>query len=411
MTPNDAQIDILLRRYAGRAEGSPATEHLDADEMNAFAEGRLPAAARSRYVSHLADCHDCRQLASQLAVTAGPAASAASVTAIETKTDSWREKLAAFFKPPTLRYAAFAVVLVAAVATVFVVVRRPRDSSLVAQNESRSTAPNSAANHSEESALKTDQNGQALTKALPSASQSAQNPGADLKKQDVSPSQVSPPKPAEGTIASTADRPITAKEAAKLPAAEPVPAFAPPPPGEAERQAQSREQQESKSVAGLASARKAEAPGDKVKATEQMRAGEFGKDRRSGPNDNSNTRNQQALNQNNVLDATTAGAGNAPAPAGRRARNEEGAAASKSAASADRDDAEKAPEPRSVGGHKFRRQGNVWVDTKYRASMAVESISRDSDTFRALSAGVRSIAEQLSGELIVVSKGKAYRIR
>ena len=71
MSFEDTQIDVLLRRHAERARSNSAIEHLDADELNAFAEGSLPVAARSRCVSHLADCDDCRRLVSQLAIGAG----------------------------------------------------------------------------------------------------------------------------------------------------------------------------------------------------------------------------------------------------------------------------------------------------------------------------------------------------
>ena len=71
MTSNDAQIDVLLRRYARKSPTNATTEHLDADELNAFAEGSLPAAARARYVSHLLDCDNCRQIVSQLTISSG----------------------------------------------------------------------------------------------------------------------------------------------------------------------------------------------------------------------------------------------------------------------------------------------------------------------------------------------------
>src|SRR5205823_7024856 len=76
MSFEDPQIDVLLRRHAERAKSNAAIEHLDADELNAFAEGSLPVAARSRFVSHLADCDDCRRLVSQLAISAGAVAKA-----------------------------------------------------------------------------------------------------------------------------------------------------------------------------------------------------------------------------------------------------------------------------------------------------------------------------------------------
>src|SRR6266850_17204 len=83
MQPEDSQIDALLKRYGREAGSGAPAEHLDADELNAFAEGAAPASARSRYVSHLAECYDCRQLATQLSIAAG-ATVIAGAGAIET---------------------------------------------------------------------------------------------------------------------------------------------------------------------------------------------------------------------------------------------------------------------------------------------------------------------------------------
>src|SRR5450759_3032863 len=89
MTSNDAQIDVLLRRYAGQSQRDAATEHLDADEFNAFAEGSLPEAARARYVSHLADCDDCRKVVSQLAISSGAVVAAEATRAADSPGYSW----------------------------------------------------------------------------------------------------------------------------------------------------------------------------------------------------------------------------------------------------------------------------------------------------------------------------------
>jgi hypothetical protein len=73
---------------------------------------------------------------------------------------------------------------------------------------------------------------------------------------------------------------------------------------------------------------------------------------------------------------------------------------------------ERAAETRSVGGRKFRRQNNSWVDQKFKpSSMSLKSVARGSDEFQALDSGLRSIAQQLGGEIIVVWKGKAYLIK
>jgi hypothetical protein len=70
-------------------------------------------------------------------------------------------------------------------------------------------------------------------------------------------------------------------------------------------------------------------------------------------------------------------------------------------------------ETRQVSGRRFRRQGNAWVDTAYEPSRATVNVARGSEQYRALVAdepGIRTIAQQLGGEVIIVWKGKAYRI-
>src|SRR5258708_10206821 len=145
MTPNDVQMDVLMRRYAKQTGSDASPDHLDADELNAFAEGALPPAARARYVSHLADCENCRQLVSQLAMSRGAVTKASPLGSTEAERASWPQRLAAFFTPRTLRYAAFSVVLIAAAGVVFLVARRPaNNSALVVKNEEGNQAAASA---------------------------------------------------------------------------------------------------------------------------------------------------------------------------------------------------------------------------------------------------------------------------
>src|SRR5215212_9161004 len=97
--PDNTEMDRLLRRQArlggGAVRGAAGVGggHMDADEMNAYAEGALPDGARSRYFAHLADCDSCRKLVTQLTLAATAAAegrerAAAAVTAAPSK--SWR---------------------------------------------------------------------------------------------------------------------------------------------------------------------------------------------------------------------------------------------------------------------------------------------------------------------------------
>ena len=71
-------------------------------------------------------------------------------------------------------------------------------------------------------------------------------------------------------------------------------------------------------------------------------------------------------------------------------------------------------EIREVAGRRFQRQGNTWIDVDYDAGRPAMTVVRGSEQYRALVAdepGIRTIAERLAGEVIVVWKGRAYRIR
>jgi hypothetical protein len=70
-------------------------------------------------------------------------------------------------------------------------------------------------------------------------------------------------------------------------------------------------------------------------------------------------------------------------------------------------------ESRNVSGRYFRRRGNTWVDSAYDPQQSTINVARGSEHFRSLVAdepGIGAIAGQLTGEVIVVWKGKAYRI-
>jgi hypothetical protein len=71
-------------------------------------------------------------------------------------------------------------------------------------------------------------------------------------------------------------------------------------------------------------------------------------------------------------------------------------------------------ETRSVGGRLFRQEGNAWIDTAYNSSASVTTVKRGSEQYRALVAdepGLKTISEQLRGPVVVVWKGRVYRIQ
>jgi hypothetical protein len=411
MTPNDTQMDVLMRRYAKHAaERSVSTEHLDADELNAFAEGALPPATRSRYVSHLADCGDCRRLASQLAITAGAVAEV-QVPASEAVADkSWWQKLSVFLKPPALRYAAFAVVLLAVGGIAFLVWRRPNptNSALVARNEP-ATSPASAVKPptlSDSANKQVNEPSTAETRAVP---QPTAPSTLDQKGYDLSPASPAQPAKPEKEIAKTEEKSAVSAARTMEPRAESSPSFAPAPPAETTRvDTQAREQQ---TVAGVfqGGPRRNESY-DKLKAADRARSGELAKDR---DEDRSRVTTNQPTVSENKQDDSRARAGresrtmSVPSPA----RSEMRVETRKVSKEKDSPKTEEEPQTRSVGGRKFQRQANAWVDTKFKSSMSVRNIARGSEEFAALDSGLRSIAQQLTGEVVVVWKGKAYRIR
>jgi len=419
MTSNDAQMEVLLRRYAGKSQTSATTEHLDADELNAFAEGAAPEAARTRYLSHLIDCDSCRQVVSQLAITSGKVLAPAAIPTEAQSGAAWWKKLSGFLTPMTLRYAAFAMVLVAVAGVVFMVMRRPRESNLVALNEQARQAPDTV---------------KPLTQAPPQTGGTSEY-DANKSKASTSPATLAAPQPTSAFGAKTdeyrsGDNPASSQQpakegdATKSPAlvgkkAEPegtevAPSYAPPPPIDTERSAtQQREQAKTAGVAG-SGPRKSEST-DRLKMMDKSApAGDMGKDNRSADD-----LARVAINQ-------------APAPASKRASdekvkgprrdmennsamnrnsNEVRGRSPQAAASQSVPAEEKAPETRSAGGRKFRRLGNSWVDTKFKSSIPVKNVSRGSSEFNALDSGLRSIAQQLGGEVLVVWKNKAYLIR
>src|ERR1041384_5254042 len=120
------EMDLLLRRLGRQQEASASGDHLDADELNSYAENVLPPAARSRYTLHLAECAQCRDLVVQLSSSAGVVAQEnAQVSA----PSALRKFLASLFSPMVLRYAVPALGLVVVAAIGFMVSRNERTAN------------------------------------------------------------------------------------------------------------------------------------------------------------------------------------------------------------------------------------------------------------------------------------------
>jgi hypothetical protein len=67
-------------------------------------------------------------------------------------------------------------------------------------------------------------------------------------------------------------------------------------------------------------------------------------------------------------------------------------------------------EEKRVSGKGFQRRNNVWYDNSYRGQATI-NVRRGSEDYHKLDAGLRTIAESLSGVVVAVWEGKAYRIQ
>ena len=63
-----------------------------------------------------------------------------------------------------------------------------------------------------------------------------------------------------------------------------------------------------------------------------------------------------------------------------------------------------------VGGKTFKRTNNVWYDSAYRGQTTT-NVARGTQDYKKLDAGLRGIAANLGGTIVVVWREKAYRIQ
>jgi hypothetical protein len=420
---NDEQIELLIRRFGARTVGSHGGgNHLDADEMNAFAEGFLPPAARANYVSHLADCEDCRRQVANLSIASGAVNRAEQMVTGKPEGVGLWASLAGLFALPMLRYAAFAVVLVAVAGVAFFALRQRSGSpaSLIARNEGDQSQPQSAV----KPATETNSGGLANSNGsraenptslpAPAATQppASQLPGGlagrqeEVRPADTSTAPSAPPEPMKETLKA----PDVADKKAEQPviAAKSPSGYSPAPPGETQGLARVQSQ-----TGGLATSpggpKQQQQTTQADKATQTERERDANKDARL---DDANRKSDPAaMAPRRSSDEKLKGGPSRNMDnmaINNRSSNE---VVRTEAPKTEGRDSEDDSQTRSAGGHKFRKQGKAWVDQKFKSSLSLKNVARGSDEFASLDPGLRSIAQQISGEVIVVWKGKAYLIK
>ena len=392
---NNNEVDLLLRSLArGRKQAAwqsgsesgdaeqVSSAHLDADELNSYAEGVAPDPARARYTEHLADCEACRGIVVSLTQAAG-AANRFEVPEQKGGAGLW-QKLSELLSPKVLGYAIPALVLTAVTGVSLLALWQRQRFQFVAQNEQHVTAPPAVQNNTD-SRLNSPAQPQATiqngTQPGTTNEQAREKPVSENQKLQVGQESLKPDSSVMRAPAKDARQPVDVGSVAESRPYAPEPKAAAPPP------ARVLDAEKSEELAKERPAKREDQARDQDEAY-KVQSGDV-----HGPNRSRNNAGQPATV------ATQRGAGIVGG------RGPSGMDKNKKAAEV---------ETRSVMGRQFTREGDAWVDTAYQPSRATVRVARGSDQFRALVAdepGLRTIAEQLNGVVIVVWKSRAYRIQ
>jgi len=370
----DKEIDALLRQAAkgetvfaaNNPQSAIRNPHLDADAISAFAENALPEKMRQSYVLHFADCERCRKILSNVILlnseTEVVSEKEATKAAVVAEPTPWYRKLFAY---PNLAYTMGALILAFSGLIAFVVLQNDSRNAEVSQISERQptgkgmssdgdAAPaetsfsNDFANTTSNTASIANSSAALSTNSLINSVAVNSNAAPGAKKSNVSPNA-----PKEELRAANVSS-LQNKESFSLDSAS----------------------------------------GEKLAEAERKRA----------------------ENNDKEVTATTDATSPAPARKAPPTKSDHPTALARSSAVSEsaRDDAKKAKlannETANVGGKTFKRANGIWIDAAYKGQ-ATTNITRGTSEYKKLDSGLRSIAENLGGTVVIVWKEKAYRIQ
>lgn len=445
------QTDLLLRRYARRnaedvrgeqdssAERRAASEaeasggaHLDADELNAYAENALPQATRLRYMTHLADCDACRRNVTALTLAAGipNEPSQAATGARVAPARSWRKWLGMIFAPPVVRYGVPALALCLVITAALIATRNGREgANFVAKNEPAQTKVSTSADYNHSAPPAFNQNAESASGVV-SPSDAKTEAAKESDARDAAPTSATAPTtdaPASPTLSAPRPqqpagngptKPATPTETVANAPAPKDEDNAPPPAAAPQSERDSRD--EALRAVRSGSSMPSQPPLARADKEEQNRSAENSSTEKKKTADANNRAEPSGASVNKsaqTADDRVAMSGDASAGSGVREKAARRPAASRGRGVISIDGASETgsePETRNAGGRRFRRQGNAWIDTAYNSSRATVNVARGSEQYRALIAdepAIGQIANQLGGEVVIVWKNRAYRIR
>lgn len=371
----DKEIDAILRKSrAGVASGmTPSGAHLDADAVAAFVENALPDKAKHLYMEHFADCGGCRKLLTQSILMNQTAATAAAVAAEVLPASAavpWYSKL---FRTPNLAMAMGALVLTfGGVLGYLVLQNRDSQNATVSQvaDQQRPSDPYSAGGAASNTASATAN----ANAASNTASAPFNTPPPGIPNSGTGPSVTVDGRSTDDTFAVAqpeAAKPID-QPASTATASEPKPP--PPPPAAGDREqpgavggvVAEEKVTDSKDEDAVLAAKKKVAAEDRGRRDMPAAPAKSGPARAVGP---VQMQSNQVNTQTFEMSVT-----------------------------------------RKVGGRTFENRNGAWYDRKY-SGQATTNVRRGTDEFNKLDSGLRKIANELGGVVVVVWKDKAYRIQ
>lgn len=385
----DKEIDSLLRQARPETAVSESfNAHVDADEISLFAENALTQKARMRVTEHLADCAKCRKILSNVIALNAEAASEI-VHTEETKpivlkgAIPWYRKILAF---PRLAYTMGGLTVLLAGMIVYVVLQSYNESKTtsLAQMEKSVERPRGASGASSEgdsitvetysntaNAAATNASNAATTTANSATNTASAKPNSPIVSANSNTAILSAPK----------DQPAIAQAA-------PTPAVGGSNLAERER---STEDKTATADAGIS------IDGvDRAGAQPNYRQSQVTRNQSITP-DSKSVESRQIQS----LPMTT------QAPRVAQAAPPQEADDSPKARVVKKETSEKT---KSVSGKDFVYKDNVWYDKSYRQQKTT-NVSRNSGDYKKLDSGLRSVADNLGGTVVIVWDGKAYRIQ
>lgn len=369
----DKEIDAILRKgRSGQVAAVKAAtaSHLDADSISAFAENALPPRAKLLYMEHFADCDRCRKDLSQVvrmnsAAVAADGTAVASVAVAAEPAASWLSKL---FRTPNLAMAMGALILTFGGVLGYLVIqnRTNTQNSTITQVTDQEQNKGGPYVNGDASAVSNSANAVAANSAAPAAPTmpaAAANTAANSTGSGTG-SATGTKQPESGYSAdgTTSDLSKSGEVVPAAPVTENKPtAVEERKDGDDKAKERSVDERRAKNEYDDRASRDASPGAPKKTDTGATR---------SGPRQDNTYQNQT---QNQIV----------------------GGAISAT---------------RSSGGKNFEKRNGIWYDSAYKGQ-STTSVKRGTEKYIRLDSGLRSIADNLGGSVVIVWKDKAYRIQ